>query len=60
MWEIWGLMGGIGFSDENVLQLADPANRRQMVPLILQARDLDAQAAECMEQAISVLEGGKN
>ena len=53
MWQIWGLVGGIGFADEHVQKLAEPAVRRQMVPIILQARDKDAEAAEHIEQALA-------
>ncbi len=54
MWQVWGLAGGLGFSDEHVLKFSDPSIRHQMVPLIQQARDLDAQAADSMEKAISL------
>jgi hypothetical protein len=53
MWQIWGLMGGIGFTDENVLKFADPAIRKQMIPIIRQARDADAEAAHAIERALA-------
>jgi hypothetical protein len=49
MWQIWGLVGGHGFDDDKVAAFAKPDIREQMVPLIHQARDLDAQAAEHLE-----------
>jgi hypothetical protein len=53
MWEIWNLVGGPGLSDEQVRKLADPDVRRQIVPIVLQARDKDAQAADRVEQALA-------
>jgi hypothetical protein len=53
MWQLWNLVGGIGFSDEHVKKLADPQVRRQMVPIILQARDEDEKAAAHVEKALS-------
>ena len=53
MWEIWNLTGGIGFSDEQVRKLAEPSVRRQIVPLVHQARDKDAKAADLIEQALA-------
>lgn len=55
MWQLWGLVGGIGFSEDHVRALAEPATRREMVPIILQARDLDAEAAENIERALDML-----
>ncbi|MDY7041299.1 MAG: hypothetical protein SVX38_10600, partial [Chloroflexota bacterium] len=52
MWEIWNLVGGIGFSDEHVKKLAEPDVRRQMVPIIHRARDKDAEAADHIECAL--------
>jgi len=54
MWQIWNLTGGIGFSDDHVRRLADPGVRRQIVPIILQARDLDAAAAGHVERAVDI------
>lgn len=53
MWQIWDLVGGIGFSDEHVKKLAEPSVRRQIAPLILQAQDKDAEAAEHVERALA-------
>lgn len=53
MWEIWGLMGGLGVSDEHVKTLAQPATRRDIVPVILKARELDAEAADLVERALA-------
>ncbi len=52
MWQIWGLVGGIGFADEHVKKLAEPAIRRQIIPIIRQAQDKDAEAAEHIERAL--------
>jgi hypothetical protein len=52
MWDIWNLVGGIGFSDDHVRKLADPAIRRQMIPIIHQARDEDAKAIDHIERAL--------
>jgi len=51
MWQLWELAGGIG-NPEAWKEFADPAVRRQMVPIIQQARDQDAQAADHIEQAL--------
>jgi hypothetical protein len=57
MWQLWNLVGGVGFSEEHVRKLADPAIRREMVPIILQARDLDTEAAGQIERALDALRG---
>ncbi len=54
MWQVWGLMGGIGFADENVLKFADPAIRKQMVPIILQARYAEAEAAHAIGRTLAI------
>jgi RNA polymerase sigma factor (sigma-70 family) len=51
MWQIWRLAGGLGFDDDKVLKFAEPGVREQIVPIVHQARDLDAQAADCLEKA---------
>jgi hypothetical protein len=51
MWKLWDLAGGNG-NPEAYRYFADPAVRRQMVPIIQQARDRDAQAADHLEQAL--------
>jgi hypothetical protein len=48
MWEIWELAGGIG-NPEAFRRLADPAVRRTIADVVLQARDRDAQAADHIE-----------
>jgi hypothetical protein len=53
MWQVWNLVGGTGFSDKHVKKLTDPATRRRIVPLILQARDKDAEAAAQIERALA-------
>jgi hypothetical protein len=52
MWDIWELAGGIN-NPEAYRKLADPAVRRAMSDIILQARDKDAQAAEHIERALT-------
>ena len=52
MWKIWALVGGMGHDDAKVRQLADPHVRRQIVPLIREARDKDAAASEHIEMAL--------
>jgi hypothetical protein len=51
MWQLWDLAGGNGHP-EAWKKFADPAVRRQMVPIIRQARDKDAQAADHLERAL--------
>jgi hypothetical protein len=50
--EIWGLVGGIGLSDDKVKKFAKPEIQRQIAPIILKARDKDAEAADIIEQAL--------
>lgn len=52
MWEIWNLAGFMR-SDAVVAKFADPAVRRQIVAIILQAREKDAEAAEHIERALA-------
>jgi hypothetical protein len=52
MWESWELAGGIG-NHEAYRAMADPAVRRAMAQVVLQARDRDAQAAEHIERALA-------
>lgn len=52
MWKLWDLAGGIENPDA-YRRLTDPAVRRQMVPVILQAREKDALAAEYITQALA-------
>ena len=56
MWKLWDLAGGNGNPDA-YRYFADPAVRRQMVPIIQQARDKDAQAADHLEQALRQAKG---
>ena len=51
MWKVWDLAGGNG-NPEAFRKLAEPEVRRQMVPIILQARDKDVEAANYIEQAL--------
>jgi len=52
MWKLWDLAGGNGNPDAYRL-FADPIVRRQMVPIIHQAREKDAQAAEHIARAMA-------
>lgn len=52
MWDLWDLAGGIENPDA-FRRFADPAVRRQMVPIIHQAREKDDQAAEHIVQALA-------
>jgi hypothetical protein len=52
MWKLWDLAGGNG-NPQAYLKFADPAVRRQMVPVILQAADKDAQAIWYLEQTLA-------
>ncbi len=53
MWDVWNLAGGNGVSDEHARKLAEPAVRREIAAIILQARDRDAEAAEHIERALA-------
>jgi RNA polymerase sigma factor (sigma-70 family) len=52
MWQIWNLAGGLGFDEEKVLRFAEPSIREQIAPLLYQARALDSQAADHLEEAL--------
>jgi hypothetical protein len=52
MWKLWDLAGGI-VNPDAYRCFADPAIRRQMVPIIQQARDKDIQAIDYIEQALT-------
>jgi hypothetical protein len=52
MWELWDLAGGIN-NPEAWKQFADPAIRRKMVPIILDAQRKDAEAADHLELVLS-------
>ena len=52
MWQLWDLAGGNGHP-EAWKKFADPAVRRQMAPIIQQARDKDSQATDHIEQALA-------
>jgi hypothetical protein len=53
MWKIWGLVGGIGREEAKALKLAEASVRREIIKVILQARDKDAQAADHIERALA-------
>jgi hypothetical protein len=52
MWRVWGLAGGIGRDESNVRALARPDVRREIVQVIHQARDKDAEAAGHIARAL--------
>jgi len=52
MWEVWGLVGGIGLSDDKVKKFAKAEIQRQIAPIILKARDKDAEATDIIEQTL--------
>ena len=52
MWQVWNLVGGLGRSDAHARRLAEPTVRRQMAPLILQARAQDEEAGDHIERAL--------
>jgi hypothetical protein len=53
MWEVWELASGIG-NPEAHLATADPAMRRTMVDIVLQARDQDTRAADHIERVLEI------
>jgi hypothetical protein len=52
MWDVWRQVGGIGRSEEKARNLADRDVRRRIAEIIRQSRDLDAQAADHIEEAL--------
>jgi hypothetical protein len=60
MWQIWGLACGLGFDDEKVRRFAEPSVREQIAPLLCQARDLDHQAADHLEEALGMGPGNSS
>jgi len=52
MWRVWGLIGESDRGEPQARKLADPTVRRQTAPIILQARDHDARAAERIASAL--------
>ena len=52
MWRLWDLAGGIG-NPEAYKRFADPAVRRAMAPVILEAREKDARAADHIGAALA-------
>lgn len=53
MWQVWNLAGGNGYTDEHVRKWSEPDVRRAIVPVILQARDKDIEAAGHTERALA-------
>ena len=50
MWDLWNLAGGLG-NAQAYRKFADPSVRRQMAPVILEARERDAEAIAHIERA---------
>jgi hypothetical protein len=53
MWRVWGCVGGIGHGEARTRKLAEPDVRRRIVPILREARDKDAQAADHIERALA-------
>jgi hypothetical protein len=53
MWKVWSFLGGAGFSAVQAHALANAAVRRQIIPLIHQARERDCEAAGHIERALA-------
>ncbi|MGI6633204.1 MAG: hypothetical protein ACOX5M_09175 [Bacillota bacterium] len=52
MWQVWGAVGGNG-NPKAFEAFARPEVRHGLAPIILQARDFDAKAADLIERALS-------
>ena len=52
MWKIWSYTGGPARTDEGALKLADPAVRKKMIPIIIEARKIDEKATALIEEAL--------
>lgn len=52
MWQLWGLAGGNG-NPEGFRYLADPAVRKKMAAVILEAREQEVQAIQHIERALA-------
>lgn len=53
MWQVWGLVGGPGDSDQTCSLFAEPQVRRKTAEIILAAREKDRQAAASLEKAVA-------
>jgi len=53
MWKLWALVGGPGHADKKARLFADREIRRKTAALILEAQELDRQAAGHIEQALA-------
>jgi hypothetical protein len=53
MWKNWELVGGLGRSDDKVKKFAEPAIRRQIAAIILEAREKEAEAIKHLERALA-------
>jgi hypothetical protein len=52
MWEVWRLVGGIGWEEDKVRKLAEPGVRRAIVEVIRASRERCAQMAAHIEAAL--------
>jgi len=52
MWKAWGLVGGPGASVKKAKMFKDPEIREKTAEIILQAREQDEKAADCLERAL--------
>lgn len=52
MWQIWDLVGGIGHGEDRVKNLAKLDVRKQIIPIIMQARAKDEEAIKYIENAL--------
>jgi len=53
IWQMWGLVGGNGRSDEKALKLAEPGVRRDAIRIINELAELDAKAVAHIDTALS-------
>jgi hypothetical protein len=53
MWDVWGLVGGIGRDPAKMQKLAEPGVRRAVADLVLASRGRCAQAADHLEEALA-------
>ncbi len=53
MWKNWGLVGGLGHSKEKAKKFAQPAIRRQIAEIILEAMEKEAEAVKHLENTLA-------
>jgi RNA polymerase sigma factor (sigma-70 family) len=52
MWQLWGLVGGPGYSDKRARLFVDREIRKKTARIILQAQERDRAATDCIEAAL--------